>query len=105
MRKSCLSCSYRRTRKWAVAFICSAVCTPCEVKNKEAAHLELNPVLKLSSVTGSISLYLFTPCAFSALAFVCNQKSVIKRRGASLRCGSLLSKRLNYASAAVSVPL
>ncbi len=92
MRKSCLSCCYRRRRKWAVAFICWAVCTPREVKNKKTAHPELNHVFKLSSVTDWISLYLFTVCVFSVLAFVCNQKSVIKRHGASLRCGSLLSK-------------
>lgn len=104
MRKGCLSCCYRRRRKWAVAFICRALCTPCEVKNKKT-RFENVVQLQVSSVTDRISLYLFAMCVFSVLAFVCNQKSVIKPRGASLRCGSLLSKRLNYASAAVSVPL
>ena len=61
--------------------------------------------MKVGSVRARIGPYLFPLCVFGALAFVCNQKSVIKRCAASLRCGSLLSKRLNYASAAVCVPL
>lgn len=35
MRKGCLCCRYGRRRKWAVAFICGAICAPCGVKNKK----------------------------------------------------------------------
>lgn len=85
MRKSCLSCCYRR-RKWAVAFICWAACKPCEVKNKKDCSPETEPGfqnsgpnnIKLNSVRERISLYLFTMCVFSVSAFVCNQKSVFQ---------------------------
>lgn len=76
MRTGCLSLSYRQ-RKWDVAFIDWALRSQPK-KKKKKANLELNQCFKPSRTADQISLYLFTMCVFSVLAFVFNQESVIK---------------------------
>lgn len=64
MRKSCLSCCYRRRRKWA--FMCWGLHVD-HVQFKNKKDRSLNRVfspgsIKLSGVGGRIGLYLFPRC-------------------------------------------